>query len=83
MANVHIRTIEDARGDLVDLEYFHHGCAPADVLGWPCPEALDYAVYCKACDERIYEVPLTTEGRLYEANVESLDPDYRAVEVAD
>ena len=39
MSNVHIRQIEDARGDLVDLEYYHHGCAPADVPGWPAPGA--------------------------------------------
>jgi len=62
MSNVHILQVEDARGDLVDLVYYHHGCAPADVLGWPAPEAIDYPVYCEACGDRVEEVPLTDEG---------------------
>jgi hypothetical protein len=66
MSNVHIRTVEDARGDLVDLVYYHHGCAPADVPGWPAPEAIDYPVYCAECGERVEEVPLTDAGREYE-----------------
>ena len=60
-ANVHIRSIEDASGDLVDLEYFHHSCSPSDVLGWPAPESLDYPVYCEACGDRV-AVGLTDDG---------------------
>ena len=62
MSNVHIEMVEDARGDLVDLVYYHHGCAPADVPGWPSPEAIDYPVYCAACGARVEEVPLTEDG---------------------
>jgi len=63
MSNVHIRTIEDASGDLIDLEYFHHGCSPDDVPSWPCPESVDYPVYCEACGDRVEAVPLTLAGR--------------------
>jgi len=62
MANVHIRMIEDANGDLVDLEYFHHSCAPDDVPGWPAPEAVDYEVYCAECGLIVDAVPLTDWG---------------------
>lgn len=72
MSNVHIREINDANGDLVDLQYFHHSHAPDDVPGWPAPESVDYPVYCGAntsgvidsgCGERIHEVGLTRAGR--------------------
>lgn len=80
MANVHIRQVEDARGDLVDLLYWHHECSPADVLGWPAPEALDYPVYCEGCDNRIYEVPLTDEG--WAARLDEAGGSGRAVAVS-
>jgi hypothetical protein len=63
MSNVHIRMVEAANGDLIDLVYYHHDCAPTGVLGWPAPEELDYPVYCAGCGRRVYEVPLTREGR--------------------
>lgn len=63
MSNVHIQTVEDLNGDLVDLIYYHHGCAPDDVPGWPAPGSVDYIVHCEECGERIEEVPLTEEGR--------------------
>jgi hypothetical protein len=62
MSNVHIEFVEDKDGDLVDMFYYHHSCAPEEVLGWPCPEAVDYPVYCERCKKRIYEVPLTEWG---------------------
>jgi hypothetical protein len=67
--------VEDERGDLVDLVYFHHAHAPADVAGWPAPEATDHPVFCggdaaywerpgaPGCGERIHEVPLTEWGQ--------------------
>jgi hypothetical protein len=63
MSNVHVIHIEDANGDLVDIESYHHGCAPANALGWPAPEAVDYPVYCDECGERIEAIPLTDYGR--------------------
>jgi hypothetical protein len=85
MSNVHIRMVEDSRGDLVDLIYYHHEHAPADVPGWPAPESVDYPVYCgdaqrepdspeAGCGERILEVPLTRYGELEYAE----DPFVRA-----
>lgn len=61
---------EDNRGDLVDLSYWHGFCAPAEVraLGaWPCPESVDYTVYCLGCNERVFDVGLTDEGLVSEA----------------
>jgi hypothetical protein len=63
MSNVHIRQVEDEHGDLVDLEYYHHSCAPAEVLGWPAPGEVDYPVFCAKCERRVYEVPLTSWGQ--------------------
>lgn len=65
--------IEDASGDLVDLIYYHHGCAPDDVAGWPAPESVDSPVYCgdpampgddprAGCWLLVDEVPLTAYG---------------------
>lgn len=62
MSNVHIQFHEDSNGDLVDITYYHHSCSPADVLGWPAPESVDYPVYCGHCTERIHEVPLATDA---------------------
>ena len=68
MANVHVRMIEDAQGDLVDIEYFHHFCAvdlfDDTIKAWPAPEAVDYPVYCShdECGIRIVDVPLTDFG---------------------
>jgi hypothetical protein len=64
MANVHIRMIEDANGNLIDVEYFHHSCAPRDVKGWPAPESVDYPVYCADCGMRMHAVPLTDAGHM-------------------
>lgn len=75
MSNVHIRTIEDDHGDLVDLQYFHHGCAPDDVPGWPAPEAVDYPVHCEACGDRIESVPLTAYGEREAATCSATDAD--------
>jgi hypothetical protein len=67
MSNVHIEFIEDTNGDVEDILYYHHSCAPEDVKGWPCPEAVDSPVYCARCRRRIHEVPLTEWGeREYE-----------------
>lgn len=68
MSNVHIRFIEDFDGSLVDIEYYHHSCAPRDVLGWPAPEAVDYPVFCSDpdCNMQIDEVPLTEYGIQYQ-----------------
>lgn len=63
MSNVHIQHIEDGNGDLVDILYYHHYCAPANVPSWPAPEALDYPVYCAACESAIDAVPLTEYGQ--------------------
>jgi len=62
MSNVHIEFIEDTNGDVEDILYYHHSCAPEDVKGWPCPEAVDSPVYCARCRRRIHEVPLTEWG---------------------
>lgn len=63
MSNVHIKLIEDENtGDVYDALYWHHGCAPEDVLGWPAPEALDYMVFCEGCGYVIEAVPLTKYG---------------------
>ena len=58
MSNVHIEFVEDQEGDLVDVIYYHHSCAPEYAKGWPAPEGVDYEVYCESCGERIMEVPL-------------------------
>jgi len=63
MCNVHVEFIEDRDGDVEDILYYHHSCAPSYAKGWPCPEALDYPVYCDKCGERIYEIPLTDWGK--------------------
>jgi hypothetical protein len=70
MSNVHIRTIEDADWNLVEINYWHHYCALDEapeiqktISEYPAPEALDYPVYCYACGERIESVPLTDYGR--------------------
>jgi len=66
--------IEDARGDLIDLIWYHHDHAPDDIAGWPYPEAVDHPVHCgddaawpdspaAGCGERIHEVPLTRYGQ--------------------
>lgn len=66
MSNVHIIFEEDNHGDLIDIYYFHHGCASSEAKEWPAPESVDYPVYCAECSERIHSVPLTDEGeRLY------------------
>lgn len=67
MSNVHIEFIEDEKGDLVDIKYFHHFCSPENLLDWPAPESLDYPVYCEKCKERIFEVPLTVDGEKFMA----------------
>lgn len=59
---------EDFRGDLVDISYWHGFCAPAEVraLGcWPCPESIDYDVYCEGCERRVADVGLTDAGIAY------------------
>jgi hypothetical protein len=59
---------EDSSGDLVDISYWHGFCAPAEVraLGsWPCPDSIDYDVYCEGCEERVKDVGLTDAGILY------------------
>jgi hypothetical protein len=66
---VHIKFIEDRNGDLIEMWYYHHACCPRTIPSWPCPEAVDYPVYCFECNERILEVPLTQEGQ------EMLDQD--------
>lgn len=56
---------EDSTGDVVDLDYWHGFCAPAEVRSkgaWPCPEAIDYPVYCPGCERRVVDVPLTDAG---------------------
>lgn len=65
MSNVHVEFEEDRNGDLVDVLYYHHSCAPENAKGWPAPEALDYPVYCSGCGERVEEMPLTEEGEKY------------------
>ena len=65
MSNVYLDLIEDANGDLVDIAYYHRGCQPAGLKDWPCPEAIDYPVYCANCGERCWSVPLTDDGIQY------------------
>lgn len=66
MSNVHMEYIEDRDGDVVDVNYYHHSCAPMDVLDWPCPEAVDFPIYCANCHRRIHEVPLTEWAKMQE-----------------
>lgn len=54
MTNVHLDLIEDEKGDLVDIDYYHHHCA-GNLADWPSPQFPDYAVYCKGCDGLIYD----------------------------
>lgn len=75
MSAVHIQPVTDDAGELVDLIYYHHEHAPADVPGWTTwPESIDYPVHCgdgradladprAGCGERVYEVPLTRYGQ--------------------
>jgi hypothetical protein len=64
MTNVHIRHIQDAAGDLVDLEYYCHTCGIQHrVPGWPAPEAIDYPVFCSDCG-LLLDVPLTLDGQI-------------------
>ena len=47
--------IEDARGDLVDIDYLCTECAepPADALYWPGLEWAGYGANCKRCGAEI------------------------------
>ena len=52
----HVRFIEDARGDLVDIELFcnalcfeAHTGEPHHGHGWPCPEQTDCDQHCASC----------------------------------
>jgi len=65
VSNVHVILDEDTNGDLVDIEYFHHACAPAGAKEWPAPEPIDYPVYCGECSGRVEEVGLTDDGVAY------------------
>jgi hypothetical protein len=87
MSNVHIRSVEDADGNLVDLIFYHHGCSPASVPEWPCPEPLDYIVTCgdpaalrdlpeAGCGLRVTEVGLTAYG-LADADPDDLTREER------
>lgn len=64
MSNVHLELVEDNKGDLIDILYYHHECSPEELKDWPNPEALDYPVYCEVCNRRIAEIPLTAHGKL-------------------
>ena len=80
MSNVHIQFIEDKDGDVVDMLYYHHGCAPEGILGWPNPEALDYVAHCATCLRVMDAIPLTEHGlrealSLFDTNWE--DPHIR------
>lgn len=62
MSNVHIVEVEDSQGDLIDLEYYHHSCAPSYSGEWPAPFSVDSPVWCLGCGKPILEIPLTNEG---------------------
>jgi hypothetical protein len=62
VSNVKIVMENDARGDLVDVHYYHRFCAPHDAQDYPAPDAMDYLVYCKHCGEWIDAIPLTDDG---------------------
>lgn len=62
MSNVHLVFIEDGYGDLIDIEHYHHSCAPTKANPWPNPEPSDYPIFCVECLERIETIPLTSEG---------------------
>ncbi len=60
MSNVHVIMIEDYRGDLIDIEHYHHSCAPPEAKEWPAPESVDYPVFCVKCEKVILEIPLSS-----------------------
>ena len=52
----YVRMIEDARGDLVDIEHYcdavcYRAGTGDDPFGhhWPCPESADYDQHCPYC----------------------------------
>lgn len=51
----YIETIEDDKGDLVDILYYCEWHRPADVLPWPCYSWPDYDVYCTECGTLIHK----------------------------
>ena len=58
MSNYYLDFHEDTAGNLVDIDYYHRPCAPAELVakgGWPCPEWPDYSVYCAGCGEMVHE----------------------------
>ena len=92
MSNVHVILDEDTNGDLVDIEYFHHACAPSGAKEWPAPESIDYPVYCGSCGERVEEVPLSDYGIAncqndnhsdYRDQQDAPDPSWSAVRCPD
>lgn len=58
MSNFYLDFIEDANGDLVDVEYYHRYCASLELKakgGWPSPEWPDYVVSCAGCGDVIHD----------------------------
>jgi hypothetical protein len=54
----YVRMIEDAKGDLIDIEQYCSATCWRDAgfddpndARWPCPERTDYAQHCPACGE--------------------------------
>lgn len=63
MSNYYLEYHEDDTGDLVDISYWHRGCASDELRalgGHPCPDWPDYPVYCEGCEEMIHD-PRTYE----------------------
>ena len=54
----YVNMIEDANGDLIDIDHycsahcFTQGTGQnADGARWPCPEQTDYPQYCPTCGD--------------------------------
>lgn len=58
MSNYYLDLIEDAEGTLIEVDYYHRGCAPEAVKargGWPAPSWPDHDVYCAGCEVLIHK----------------------------
>lgn len=52
---IYLLSIEDKSGDLVDQEWYHASCAPADADRYPGGAETDYDVHCAGCGELLWK----------------------------
>lgn len=53
--SAYIETIEDDKGDLVDILYYCAWHKPKDVLPWPGYDWPDYDCHCDVCGDLVHK----------------------------